>query len=74
VTPTSAPALTVGERVRLDLAGPVYAVTRVTPCAAYLRGGRARVVELPNGRTFEAHANEVIPVSRNASVYREHGA
>ena len=69
--PTTLPALAQGMRVRLASNGPIYTVSRVTPCAAYLRGGEARTVILPDGRTFVASGSEVLAVSCKASVWRE---
>lgn len=63
--------LRVGERVRLTPDGPVLTVVRVTPCAAYVRGGELREVSLPDGRTFTATANRTEPISARAFVYRE---
>jgi len=66
--------LRAGELVRLDEGGPVYRVVRVNDCAAYIRKTvpKGRVVELPNGRTFEAHEDGgLIPIAPCAFVIRE---
>lgn len=75
--PSMRPALVVGQRLRLDPAGPVYTVVRLTPAAAYVKGGEARHVHIDGrtaddpGRDFTAQGTTVIAISRNASVYRE---
>lgn len=68
--PTSKPKLAVGMRVRLSEAGPAYTVVKVTPCAAYIKGGASKAVTIGD-RTFQAQGTEILPVSPNACVWRE---
>ncbi len=68
------PRLAVDLRCRLLPGGTVYRVARVTPCGAYLRAVYevARLVELPNGRTFMAReSGDAVTVSVHAAVYPE---
>ena len=69
------PLLRQGEHVKLAAAGPTYTVKRVTPCAAYLKGGEIREVTITNAdgseRSFEAEATRIIAVSPHACVIRE---
>lgn len=62
-----------GQRCRLTEGGPVYTVTRVTPCACYVRGGVPREVTVTDRktgevRTFTASGSEVLAIARNAFV------
>lgn len=53
---------------------PLYRVVRVNECAAYLRRRTVepKVVELPDGRSFEAHEDGgLLPVAPCAFVIRE---
>jgi hypothetical protein len=65
--------LAVGQRCRLTEGGPIYTVTRVTPCACYVRGGLPRQVTVTDRRTgevrsFVAGGSEVLAIARNAFV------
>lgn len=68
--PTSKPKLAVGMRIRLSEAGPAYTVVKVTPCAAYIKGGASKTVTIGE-RTFQAQGTEILPISANACVWRE---
>ena len=72
---TQAPALVLGQRVRLTPDGPVCTVVRVTPCAAYV--GQPRVKPHPDpvrraaGETITS--TTVDPISLHAAVYQVDG-
>jgi hypothetical protein len=60
--------------VRLSPGGPLYRVTRVNTCAAYLKSAyeTPREVVLPNGRSFMANeGGSILAVSPNAFTYPE---
>ena len=68
------PLLVPGERVRLDPAGQVYIVRRVSPSAAYLACKIRREFDVTTKdgeqRHVVAESEQLIAVSTRAAVYR----
>jgi hypothetical protein len=72
--------LAKGDRVRLESpTSPVLEVIRVSPSAAYVKGGAPREVTIRTGyvdgepveRTFTAESSIVLAISRNSAVWEE---